>query len=77
MLPHDARVGFERTLNLVRCFAVPTSWQDAHDLKRWQGQSGTELQLEEFWAMVLKMDVVAGPVSRHERTPAPGCSVSY
>jgi hypothetical protein len=43
MLPHDARVGFERTLDLIRRFAVVTGWQDAYDLERWQAQSGTEL----------------------------------
>jgi len=43
MLPHDARVGFARTLDLIRRFAVVTGWQDAYDLERWQAQSGTEL----------------------------------
>src|SRR4051812_30076267 len=67
MLPHDARVGFERTLDLVRGFA--------HDLKTRQAQSGTERKLEEFWAAEMKNDVIAGPVSRHEQSlPPPGCS---
>jgi hypothetical protein len=33
----------ERTLDLIRRFAVVTGWQDAYDLERWQAQSGTEL----------------------------------
>jgi hypothetical protein len=73
MLPDDSGVRFESTLDLVRRFAVPISWQNAHDPKRRQAQAGAELQLEEFWAGEMKKDVVAGPVSRHERTtPAPG-----
>jgi hypothetical protein len=43
-------------------------------LKRRQTQSRTELQLEKVRATEMVNDVVAGPVSRHERTPAPGCS---
>jgi hypothetical protein len=72
MLPHDARIRFERALNLVGWFAALTGWQHAHDLKRWRAPSSPELELEEFWAMEMKKDVVAGPVSRHERSPAPG-----
>jgi hypothetical protein len=73
MFPYDTCVGFATALNLVGRFAVLTGWQYADDLKKREAQSGTELQLEEFWATELVDDVVAGPVSRHERSlPPPG-----
>jgi hypothetical protein len=67
MLSNDACIRFERPLYLVRRFAVLTGWQHTHDFERWQTQSGAELQLEEVWATEMINDVVAGPVSRHER----------
>ena len=66
MLSNDAGIRFERPLYLVRRFAVLTG-QHTHDFERWQTQSGAELQLEEVWATEMINDVVAGPVSRHER----------
>src|SRR5687767_13673390 len=73
MFPYDTCVRFQRTLDLVCKLAVLIGWQYAHYLKRRQAQSGTELQLEEFWTKEVINDVVAGPVSRHERfLPPPG-----
>jgi len=58
--------------------AVLIGWQYAHDLQRRQAKSGTELQLEEFWTTELIKDVVAGPVSRHERfLPPPGLRLLF
>ena len=71
MFPYDTCVRFQRTLDLVCKLAVLIGWQYAHYLKRRQAQSGTELQLEEFWTKEVINDVVAGPVSRHERSLAP------
>jgi hypothetical protein len=73
MFPYDTGVRFERTLDLVCKLAVLIGWQYAHDLEQRQTRSAAELQLEKFWTTELVNDVVAGPVSRHERfLPPPG-----